>query len=198
MWVLSCTGADLEAFSALFGNAAAPLMPCFQCVREGAILNHSAVMTGVAKGDPMLLEHLCDMELVYQEAPVLGQMFVMVRPYGGEEGTGYGEGVGTVTGPKLNGKLRWVNHPHRRSDEVMLPNLHGVILTDDGAAVMFNLQGRTFFEGAIGKQLLLVNLEAEDQRYAWLNMTLCVLEGLIDRERFSMKARVYACIHDLA
>ena len=157
----------------------------------------SAVITDTAKGDSMRLEHVCDMELAYQETPILGQMFVMVRPYGGEEGTAYGEGDGTATGPKLSGKLRWVNHPHRRSDEVMLPNLHGVIVTEDGAVVMFSLQGRTYFEGVTGKQLLLVTFEAEDKRYTWLNTALCVLEGLIDGERLSMTARVYACIHEL-
>lgn len=146
----------------------------------------------------MQLEHVCDMEFVFQEAPVLGQKFLLIRPYGGEEGKGYGEGDGTVTGTKLNGKLRWVNHPHRRSDGAMLPDVHGVILTDDGATVMFNLQGRTFFEGKTGKQLLLTNFEAEDERYLWLNSALCVLEGVIDAERLIMRARVYACVHELA
>lgn len=121
----------------------------------------------------------------------------MIRPYGGEEGTGYGEGDSTVTGAKLSGKLRWVNHPHRRSDGAMLPDAHGVIFTDDGAVVMFSLQGRTFFEGGMGKQLLLIPFEAEDERYTWLNKAFCVLEGLIDAERLSMKARVYACVHEL-
>jgi hypothetical protein len=145
----------------------------------------------------MRLEHICDMDLEYQEAPVLGLKFLLIRPYGGEEGTGYGEGDGTVAGPKLNGRLRWVNHPHRRSDGAMLPDAHGVILTEDGAVVMFSLQGRTFFEGEAGKQLLLIPFEAEDERYVWLNSAFCVLEGLVDGERGSMRACVYACVHEL-
>lgn len=145
----------------------------------------------------MRLEYLCDMELVYRQAPGLEARFLLVRPYGGEEGTGYGEGDGTVSGPQLQGKVRWVNHPHRRSDGAMLPDAHGVILTHDGATVMFSLQGRTFFEETIGKQTLLTLFEAEDERYQWLNGELCVLEGVIDAERFAMRARIYTCRHEL-
>jgi hypothetical protein len=62
---------------------------------------------------------------------------------------------------------------------------------------MFNLQGRTFFDGDVGKQLLLALFEAEDERYRWLNRAWCVLEGVIDAERLAMRARVYACQHEL-
>ncbi len=92
----------------------------------------------------MRLEHVCDMELAYREEPAYGGTFLLIRPYGGEEGTGYGEGDGTLTGPKLQGKARWVNHPHRRGDGAMLPDTHGVILTADGAQIMFSLQGAPF------------------------------------------------------
>ena len=76
----------------------------------------------------MQLEHICDMELVYREEPLYHGKFLLIRPYDGEEGTGYGEGDGRVTGPKLQGSLRWVNHPHRRSDGTMLPDAHGSLL----------------------------------------------------------------------
>ena len=145
----------------------------------------------------MQLEYVCDMELVYREEPLSGDKFLLVRPYGGEEGSGYGEGDGTVTGPRIQGSLRWVNHPHRRSDGTMLPDAHGIIMTQDHAAIMFTLQGRTIFEQNQGKQLLSVIFEAEAEPYRWLNETLCVLEGLIDGERLSMRARVYACRSDL-
>lgn len=144
----------------------------------------------------MNLEHLCDMEFVYQGIPEFSEKFLLIRPYGGEEGSGYGEGNGTVTGPKLQGKLRWVNHPHRRSDGAMLPDVHGVIWTNDDAKIMFSLQGRTFFEANIGKQLLYTTFEAEAEQYTWLNRSLCVLEGVIDAERLAMRARVYSCKHE--
>ena len=96
----------------------------------------------------MRLEHLCDIELCYQSLPFGTKKFVLVRPYGGEEGSGYGEGDGTVSGERLRGQVRWVNHPHRRSDGVMLPHAHGLVATDDGALVMFTLQGRTVLRDA--------------------------------------------------
>ena len=99
---------------------------------------------------------------------------VLLRPYGGEEGTAYGEGDGRVTGAKLEGKVRWVNHPHRRSDGTFLPDAHGVILTSDRAEILFALQGRTAFEKGRGKQLLSATFEAEDERYRWLNTFFCV------------------------
>jgi hypothetical protein len=145
----------------------------------------------------MQLEYICDMQLVYRHEPFYADKFLLVRPYGGEEGTGYGEGDGTVSGPRLRGSLRWVNHPHRRSDGTMLPDAHGVILTDDRAAIMFTLQGRTVFEQQQGKQLLSVIFETETEAYRWLNSLFCVLEGLIDGERLQMRARVYACRSDL-
>ena len=117
----------------------------------------------------MQLEHICDMELTYREEPLTGGKFLLVRPYGGEEGSAYGEGDGTVTGPLIQGKMRWVNHPHRRSDGVMLPDAHGIILTHDQAVILFSFQGRTVFEGEVGKQLLNVIFESEAEPYGWLN-----------------------------
>ena len=52
----------------------------------------------------MQLEYMCDMELIYREEPLYANKFLLVRPYGGEEGTGYGEGDGTVTGPQIQGR----------------------------------------------------------------------------------------------
>ena len=145
----------------------------------------------------MQLEFICEMMLVYRNEPLTGKKFLLVRPYGGEEGRGYGEGDGTVTGPRIEGSLRWVNHPHRRSDGTMVPDAHGVIVTHDNALIMFTLRGRTVFEQEQGKQLLSVIFEAESESYRWLNETFCVLEGLIDGERLRMRARVYACRSDL-
>lgn len=140
----------------------------------------------------MKLEHLCDMELSYRQMPVFDTSWVLVRPYGSEEGTGYGEGDGRATGTKLNGTIRWVNHPHRRSDSVMLPDAHGAILTEDGSILLFSLQGRTSFIGERGYQLLLMLFETEAEKYRWLNTALCVLEGEI--EGGLMHARVFACL----
>jgi hypothetical protein len=138
------------------------------------------------------------MQLLYQQTPLLDRKFVLVRPYGGEDGSGYGEGDGTVTGERLTGTLRWVNHPHRRGDGTMLPDAHGVIRTNDDALVLFSLTGRTVWtEAGPGRQVLTTLFESQDERYSWLNGVYCVLEGAIEPERLAMRARIYICLNDL-
>ena len=38
----------------------------------------------------MQLEFICDMNLIYQEESLTGEKFLLLRPYGGEEGAGFG------------------------------------------------------------------------------------------------------------
>ncbi len=144
----------------------------------------------------MRLEPLCEMELAYRNS-TFGEKFVLARPYEGEEGSGYGEGDGTVRGEKIRGTVRWVNHPHRRTDGSMLPDAHGIIKTEDGAFILFTLQGRTVFVEGKGRQLLSAMFESEDRRYNWLNNTFSILEGEIDPETATMRARVYTCVSNL-
>ena len=145
----------------------------------------------------MQLTHLCDIELSYRQESLYGEKLIIVRPYGTEEGSGYGEGDGTVTGSKLSGKVRWANHPHRRSDGVMMPDTRGVLQTEDGAHILFRLQGRTFpTEGTKRRMLLRATFEADDQRYLWLNNTFCVYEGVIDLTSYDIHGRIFACEYD--
>jgi hypothetical protein len=137
----------------------------------------------------MRLEPLCDFDLAYTTE------FFLVQPFGTEEGTAYGEGDGTVSG-RLNGKVRWINHPRRRSDAVMLPNTDGLIETEDGARVLFKLEGRTPTEGPkTGQQLLRLQFTAEG-KYDWLNLVFAVGEGKVDFERMHALIRVFECVHD--
>jgi hypothetical protein len=144
----------------------------------------------------MRLDPLCDLDLSYRETPMLGGQFLLVRPYTTQEGTGYGEGDGIVSGPRLNGSVRWVNHPHRRSDGIMLPDAHGVIQTDDRSTLLFSLRGHTTFEGPQGQQMLVMCFETESERYQWLNSALCVVEGAIEMKSGVMRARVFVCVYE--
>src|SRR3989440_10444649 len=87
----------------------------------------------------MRLEPVCEMQLSYQGG------FSLVKPYGGEEGSGYGSGDGRADGPRLTGAVQWTNHPRRRSDGRMLPNARGLVPTQDGARVTLLMQGPTGF-----------------------------------------------------
>ena len=142
----------------------------------------------------MRLELLCEMEIQYRHEEMVGGQVVLLHPYGSSEGSAYGEGDGTARGPRINGQMRWVNHPHHRSDGVFLPDTHGIIRTEDDAILLFSFRGRTVFRSDKGEQLLNVVFEAEDERYTWLNTAFCVLEGVING---GMHARVYMCINEL-
>ena len=77
----------------------------------------------------------------------------------------------------LAGRLRGLNHPRLRRDDVYLPDFQGVIETDDGAAVAFDISGfgrpRDYGREVIGT----ITHARGDARYARLNDALCVLAG---------------------
>jgi hypothetical protein len=60
--------------------------------------------------------------------------------------------------------------------------------------LFFSLQGRTYFAGEQGRQMLLMLFETEAEKYRWLNTSLCVFEGLIVAGE--IRAKVYECIGD--
>ncbi len=139
----------------------------------------------------MRLDELCTMDLRYR-----GPLH-LARPYGHEAGLGWGVGDGSVSGQRLAGAVQWSNHPARRGDGVMLPDGRGVITTGDGAEVLFSVTGRTVVverDGKpVGRLLLLVLFESEHERYAWLNNTVCVGEGVIDPVTHTIRVRVFSC-----
>jgi hypothetical protein len=103
----------------------------------------------------------------------------IVSPYGSYEGIAYGEGRGTATG-RIEGTAVWSNYPRRRTDGRMLPNLHGLITTPDGASILFEFRGRTIVEGdEPGRQNLVGWFESDHESYRWLNDLVCIAEGQI-------------------
>jgi Protein of unknown function (DUF3237) len=119
----------------------------------------------------------------------------IVSAYGSEEGIGYGEGRGTATG-RIEGTVVWSNYPRRRTDGRMLPNLRGLITTDDGASIVLELRGRTIFEGdEPGRQNLIGWFESDHESYRWLNDLVCIAEGQISGA--DMVINVYAGINEM-
>jgi hypothetical protein len=121
--------------------------------------------------------------------------YAIVSAYGSEEGIGYGEGRGTATG-RLEGSIVWSNYPRRRTDGRMLPDVRGLITTTDGASILFELRGRTIFEGdEPGRQNLVGWLESDHESYRWLNDVVCIAEGEIIAE--GMEIKLYAGMHEM-
>jgi hypothetical protein len=79
---------------------------------------------------------------------------------------------------RISGRFRGANHPRRRGDGTYCPDFQGVIESDDGAVVYFDYQGygRAYPEGRRQVVLAATHL-ASDERYRWLNDTVCVSTG---------------------
>ena len=77
---------------------------------------------------------------------------------------------------RISGRFRGANHPHRRTDLTYEPNFQGVIETDDGATVMFDLRGygRAYPEGR-RQVVAFASHVAADERYGWLNDVVCAV-----------------------
>jgi hypothetical protein len=77
----------------------------------------------------------------------------------------------------ITGRFRGLNHPRLRHDDVYLPDFQGVIQTDDGALIGFDLRGfgrpRSYGREVVGTIFHLTR----DDRYARLNDAVCVIAG---------------------
>ena len=79
---------------------------------------------------------------------------------------------------RISGRFRGANHPNRRGDGTFLPDFQGVIETDDGAELLFDYRGygRAYPVGR--RQIVATGTHlSEDERYRWLNDSLCVGVG---------------------
>lgn len=143
----------------------------------------------------MRLEPLCRLTMRYAEG-------AWPRPFGGEEGAGYGWGEGSVSGDVVHGSLRWSNAPRRREDGVWTPNLRGVLRTDDGAEILVSMHGQSVQErtaDGVGRAILArVEFLTEHDRYRWLNTSFVVGEGEIDEETEVWWLEAFVCVNELA
>lgn len=141
----------------------------------------------------MRLRHLYDTDEEYVGDPVF------FKPYGDVEGTGFGEGEGTLAGDRLSGTLRWANHPRLREDDVWCPNLTGRITTEDGADVLYRMKGYSVVrdDGAGRDIRASCRFTTGDGTYAWLNTVIGAVEGHIDADGHRIHMRVYECVHEL-
>ena len=82
---------------------------------------------------------------------------------------------------RLTGRFRAVNHAHRRTDLVYVPDLQGVIETDDGATVMLDYRGYGMIEGDEQRVVGFARHVSADERYTWLNTTVAAISGEVRR-----------------
>jgi len=83
---------------------------------------------------------------------------------------------------QVNGRFRGLNHARLRSDDVYLPDFHGVIETDDGALLAFHLRGLAR-KSDYGREVTgTIVHNTGSARYARLNDAVCVLAGEARRD----------------
>lgn len=141
----------------------------------------------------MRLEPFCRVSMRYGAAS-------WHRPYGGEEGLGFGQGDGTVSG-ELEGTVQWANYPRRREDGVWTPNLRGTIAARDGDEILLSVQGQSIEEAVPGgRRAILARVEftTDVDRWRWLNTCFLVGEGEIDEEREEWWLDTFVCVNEQA
>jgi hypothetical protein len=80
------------------------------------------------------------------------------------------------------GRFRAANHPQRRADGTFLPDLQGIIETDDGATIVLDMRGygRAYPVGA--RQVVVAVTHVSDHpRYSRMNDSLSVGCGEVRR-----------------
>ena len=79
---------------------------------------------------------------------------------------------------RIAGAFIGANHPHQRGDGTFEPDFQGVIETDDGAVISFDLRGYGRTYPVDRRQIVGVMTHlSNDERYRWLNDSLAVLTG---------------------
>ncbi len=128
------------------------------------------------------------------------------------EGALIGSGEGTVTGPKLEGTLRFSFYTaeclfdpgfvvsagldlEQLGNHACRINPGGVIATADGARIQFDVKGFGLRREATAPKWTLtggVRLVTDDERYRWLNDVLGLWEGEFDEETSTARYHVHA------
>ena len=121
----------------------------------------------------MEMEQLATVELRYITLDALDY---------GSGGQLFGTMEGSLAGRRLNGTMRLTNLAPRRSDNVNLPTLRGVVTTDDGAVAWVEIDGIATLRPHDHARVFVtsVRFRTGDERYGWLNTVFGVLEGVLD------------------
>ena len=103
--------------------------------------------------------------------------FVQLSGVHGTEGQSFLVAEGRCDG-RLTGRLRGANYPRGRVDDALVADFRGALELDDGATVLFSWHGYARV-GADASREIVGSLThvSDDERYRWLNDTVCALTG---------------------
>lgn len=136
----------------------------------------------------MRLIELCDIELLYTSLTLIDY---------GAGGQIYGTMEGSASGERLSGQLSLTNLAARRPDNVNMPTLRGLLETGDGARLFVEMNGLAQLRSSDQARVFVTSLTFRTgaPKYAWLNGTLCILEGVLDAVAVggTARGRAYEC-----
>jgi hypothetical protein len=142
----------------------------------------------------MKLVPLFEMSAKYTESTLVG-------PLAGGESMIWALREGTITGERVRGTHRACNHPRRRADDVNVPDVHGVITTDDGALIYYEMHGYGLPDPAAVRRVTGTSTyRTASERYAWLNTVVGAFEGHYVQDPAGGvigRFRVHECVNDL-
>jgi hypothetical protein len=103
----------------------------------------------------------------------------------------YGTMEGRLVGDRVTGKLRLTNLAARRADNVNLPTLRGTLTTEDDAVVWVELDGIATLRTSDDARVFVTacRFRTGDERYAWMNTVLGVVEGVLGTVAVGGEAR---------
>ena len=78
---------------------------------------------------------------------------------------------------RVSGRFRGANHARVGPDETYLPDLQGLITTDDGAEILFDLRGRGRVRDDQFRATGTTTHVSGDERYSFLNDVVCAVEA---------------------
>jgi hypothetical protein len=102
---------------------------------------------------------------------------VELRGPGGTDGLYWMFREGTLVGERIRGSHKGMNRSTLRVDGVATGDIRGIIHTDDDAEIYYEI--RAYGLAADGPRHLVGTMffQTGDERYAWLNTTVAILEG---------------------
>ena len=106
---------------------------------------------------------------------------------------------GVAKGERLNGTLKLVNTPPKRPDDVNCPTIKGLLTTDDGARIYLEMNGIALLRSTDQARVFTtsLSLRSGDARYAWVNTTFGLVEGVLNPAMDKARARAFACENTL-
>ncbi len=108
---------------------------------------------------------------------------------------------GTIVGDRIRGGHKAMNKSVVRADNVVTPDIRGVLTTDDGADVYYEIRGYGIEVDSLRHFKGSMYLLTDDERYTWLNTVVGAIEGryTLDPNGFLIGTfNVFECVSEAA